>query len=557
MRAHRPLARLASAAAALFLTAGAALAGDLVPELPGGRGFTILAINDVYRIGGVDDGARGGVPRARALRAALEAEYPDLLMLHGGDAIFPSFLSRTYDGKQMIAALNMLDGSSEGFDSRMIAVLGNHEFDKSKLDQADVLADRIAQSQFHWLGTNVRFARGADGRPVIDDPNLVDRRIFESGGIKFGLFGVTTNVKKPEYVEGFDDPVATAQRATAALRQAGAEVVIALTHNLVSTDAEILRTLGDEGPDLVIGGHEHTIQHKVVDGRPILVSDADAVSATVVRVSVPEGGRAKATWHFVMLGGDHPAPDPDTQALVDEWTARHNHDFCAPLGEPDDCLAEKLTVARTTLVAEETQIRRFETNLGDWVMDRALGIHAKDGAQIAFMNAGSLRLNYDIAAGTEVNRRQVEELFAYPSPMALIRIDGRTLQQVVNRAIENWAGGGWWLQISGFAYRHDPEAGTATNLTLLAPDGPRPIRPDEELLAVVNTYLIDPKGGQNGYTMLGEGMLVDPNGAMPDLKLVTIAALRAAGAGGIAPEVVGRICTTGKPGPCLAVPAAK
>ena len=57
--------------------------------------------------------------------------------------------------------------------------------------------------------------------------------------------------------------------------------------------------------------------------------------------------------------------------------------------------------------------------------------------------------------------------------------------------------------------------------------------------------------------MLGEGMLVDPNGAMPDLKLVTIAALRAAGAGGIAPEVVGRICTTGKPGPCLAVPAAK
>jgi 2',3'-cyclic-nucleotide 2'-phosphodiesterase (5'-nucleotidase family) len=537
--------------------AGAAPAGDLVPELPGGRGFTILAINDVYRIGGVDDGARGGVPRARALRVALEAEYPDLLMMHGGDTIFPSFLSRTYDGKQMIAALNMLDGSSKDFDSRMIAVLGNHEFDKIKLDQADVLADRIAESQFHWLGTNVRFTLGADGRPVVDNPNLVDRRIFESGGIKVGVFGVTTNVKKPEYVEGFDDPVATARRATAALRQAGAEVIVALTHNLVSTDAEILRTLGDDGPDLVIGGHEHTIQENVVNGRPILVSDADAVSATVVRVSVPEGGRPKATWHFVMLRGDHPAPDPDTQALVDEWTARHNHDFCAPLGEPDDCLAEKLTVARTTLVAEETQIRRFETNLGDWVMDRALGIHAKAGAQIAFINAGSLRLNYDIAAGTEVNRRQIEELFAYPSPMALIRIDGRTLQQVVNRAIENWAGGGWWLQISGFAYRHDPEAGTAMDLTLLAPDGPRPIRPDEELLAVVNTYLIDPKGDQNGYTMLGEYMLVDPNGAMPDLKLVTIAALRAAVAGYIAPEVVGRICTTGKPGPCLAVPAAK
>ncbi len=554
MHPYRPLARLASALAALLLIAGAAPAADLVPELPEGRGFTILAINDVYRIGGVDDGARGGVPRVRALRVALEAEYPDLLMLHGGDAIFPSFLSRTYDGKQMIAALNMLDGSPEGFDSRMIAVLGNHEFDKSKLDQVGVLADRIAESQFHWLGTNVRFARGAEGKPLIDGPNLVDRRIFESGGIKVGVFGVTVNQKQPAYVEGFDDPVATARRETAALREEGAEVVVALTHNLVSTDAEILRTLGSQGPDLVIGGHEHTIQEKVVDGRPILVSDADAVSATVVRVSVPEGGRPKATWHFVMLGDDHPSPDPDTQALVDEWIARHNHDFCAPLGEPDDCLAAKLTLARTTLVAEETQIRRFETNLGDWVMDRALRIHAKGGAQIAFMNAGSLRLNYDIAAGTEVNRRQVEELFAYPSPMALIRIDGRTLQQVVNRAVEEWAGSGWWLQIAGFAYRHDPEAGTATDLTLLTPDGPRPIQPDEELLAVVNTYLINTKRGQDGYTMLSEDMLVDPNGATPDLKIVTIKALRAAGEAGIAPKVEGRICNTGKTGPCLAIP---
>ena len=142
MRAFRPLARLAEVAAtAVFLMAGAAHAGDLVPELPGGRGFTILTINDVYRIGGVDDGARGRVPRVRALRVALVATYPDLLMLHGGDAIFPSFLSRAYDGKQMIAALNMLDGDAKGFDTRMIAVLGNHEFEKSRLDQADVLSE--------------------------------------------------------------------------------------------------------------------------------------------------------------------------------------------------------------------------------------------------------------------------------------------------------------------------------------------------------------------------------------------------------------------------------
>ena len=45
----------------------------------------VLHVNDVCRISAVDDGHSGGVARLTILRAQLQAQYPDLLLLHGVD----------------------------------------------------------------------------------------------------------------------------------------------------------------------------------------------------------------------------------------------------------------------------------------------------------------------------------------------------------------------------------------------------------------------------------------------------------------------------------------
>ncbi|MGR9109030.1 MAG: metallophosphoesterase, partial [Gammaproteobacteria bacterium] len=121
------------------------------------REVMILGINDVYRIEGVDGQKTGGMGRVRALRKELEQKFPDLLFLHAGDFLFPSLLSDWSKGAHMINTMNALDGVGKGYDSQMLVVFGNHEFDKTKINDAANLQQLINRSEFDWLGSNVVF----------------------------------------------------------------------------------------------------------------------------------------------------------------------------------------------------------------------------------------------------------------------------------------------------------------------------------------------------------------------------------------------------------------
>ncbi|HKY95964.1 MAG TPA: metallophosphoesterase, partial [Kiloniellales bacterium] len=157
---------------------------------------TILSMNDVYRIEGVDGGAVGGPARLRTLRQELAAADPDLIVLHAGDFLYPSLLSRSYDGQQMVDVLNRLDGDPAAFDDRFIVTFGNHEFDKSALKHAALLDARIEESQFTWLGSDIDFAEDAQGQTLVAAPNLLERRLIEANGVTVGLFSLTTGVKR-------------------------------------------------------------------------------------------------------------------------------------------------------------------------------------------------------------------------------------------------------------------------------------------------------------------------------------------------------------------------
>ena len=534
------------------------------------RGVTLLAINDVYRIEGVDNGTRGGMARVRTLRQELEeASGHPVLLLHAGDLLYPSLLSRMYDGAQMVSAMNLLDGDAAGFDEHMFVTLGNHEFDQGDLDEAGLLDRRIEESAFHWFGTNVDFVTGDDGLPLVAAHNLLESALVEVGDgpakVTVGLFGVTIETADTAYVESFGDPLETTRRQVAELRRAGADVVVAVTHLNAQQDADLLRALpGEAGPDLVVGGHDHKAMEIPVDGRWVFKSDAEAVTARVIEVTLPAGSATPVIEQRLVPLDSSVPEDAAVAARVEGWLELHEEQFCADQDppQPDGCLEEVIGHTRTQLIAEEVEIRAYETNLGNWVADRALAAFDESDElpaaidpslpRVAFLNSGSLRLNQNVPPGP-IETRMLEELFAYPTPLVLLQIDGATLRRVLERSVEGWGSAGWWLQVGGLAFRHDPQAGTASSITLLnTPDGPRPLRDDDTILAVTGTYLVDPTiGDQDGYTMLNKQQVVASG---PDLKVSVREALQAAEPEGIAPTVEGRICNPIRDElPCLAV----
>ncbi len=538
--------------------------GPLTSGPPGGapvssepRECALIAINDTYRIEPSPDGT-GGMAKVRSLRLELEKKYPDLILLHAGDFLFPSLLSRKYLGAQMVDVLNQLDGS-DGFDPRLLVTFGNHEFDD---DKANVVNARLYESRFQWLSSNIEFAKtraseGVSSVPMVAEHKVAKNVIRSCGGMKVGFFALTTEAKTAPYVARFLDPILVAKQESKRLRENGAQIVVGLTHQDIEIDSQILMTLGAEGPDLIVGGHEHAKQERTHSGRSVFKADADSRTASVIKINwTKQGPSVQQSW--VTLDDAIPQ-DPETQALVDGWLKKHEQAYCQEkLNEKPGCLSEKLTFAAEPLIAEELSIRRFETNLGNFVADQMLAAFTKEGAQIAFVNAGTLRLNYNIAKGAAITRRNVEELFAYPAPLRVIELTGATLTKVLQRAVTGWTGQGHWLQIAGFAFKHDPKNSSVSDVTLLGPN-PRRIDPQEKLLAVVNTFLLDPTKGQDGYVMLSPSNIVGPDSLRrdlvsgPDLKQIVVDAFKIARAEGIAPRLEGRICNAAqeKAGPCL------
>ena len=520
------------------------------------RHFVILSINDVYRLEGIEGGSRGGLARVAALRRQLQQDDPELIFLHAGDFLFPSLLSNTFKGRQMVDILNRLDGAEHVFDERTVVVFGNHEFDRNGATGVELLNRRLAESEFRWLHTNIQFARNPKtGLPLITGKSLARQIVVESGGVKVGLFGLTLDDEHPDYVEAFKDPIEVAHRQVEELRSRGAEVVVALTHLNMDTDLALLRALGDEGPDLVIGGHEHQRQHKEVGGRWVLKADSDAVTAWVARVTLGRDGQIRVDKRLEALGPVDPEPDPELMDRIGYWRTYHGELFCGAMEPPrePDCLDEQIGTSRVKLLAEELEIRKFETNLGNWILDQALDAFDEQGAQLALMNSGGLRLNQNLPPG-KLLLRHVKELLPFEAKLSMIEITGATLMEAVRHAVSQWPGNGHFIQISGFAFRHDPSAadGAVRDLTLLTGDGPRPIAPEETLRVVVNDFLMNVERGQDGFTMFKPEHAVasSPSYKLEDLLL---AGLRAAGEQGIAPRVEGRICATGeRDDPCLA-----
>jgi 5'-nucleotidase / UDP-sugar diphosphatase len=399
--------------------AGFACGGPRPPEPLNPVRF--LLINDVYVADTMADG-RGGLARVATVHTRLVDQGPVLFVL-AGDVLSPSLLSKYYGGRQMVEALNAakLD----------YATFGNHEFE---LDH-DTLVARIAASNFKWISSNCTESNGTSFAKVLPWDTL------HVSGHKVGLFGLTLIGNYRRYVRCVN-PDSAAHLAIDTLSALGADLIVAITHQTIAADRDLLSR--ESKLDLVLGGHEHEAHDSVVSGRHVLKADANARTAQFVTLW---GGKENWREAVGLVPIDSRLPsDTAVSRVVADW---------------EDSLRQRLGPERT-IATTETPIdardeisRKQESVLGDLVTD---AMRTGTGADVALINAGSMRLDDVIRPGPLTNY-QLESIFLFADETRIVsfQIPGSRLRELLERGVSDSAlGKGGFLQVSGVAFTYDP-----------------------------------------------------------------------------------------------------
>jgi 5'-nucleotidase len=470
---------------------------------------TLLQLNDVYQISAVDKGTRGGLARVATLRQRIMKESPHTLFLLGGDTIAPSVASNIFKGQQMIAVWNMI-----GLD---FSVLGNHEFDFGP----EVLRERIKESRFTWLATNVIDKK--TGKPFADTPPYVIRDV---GGAKLGFFGLLTPETAQFSSTGPDvtflDPCETAKKTVQEMKARGAQIIIAMTHLAMREDKQVARCAPI---DVIIGGHEHEMLESLAGRTPIFKWGADArdLGRIDLNIKLPSGELESIDWAAIPVTSEV-AEDPQSAALIADYEKKVSADVDKPIG-----------ATSVALDARGEMNRSRETNLGSFIAD---AYRQALKADVALFNGGSIRAGRIFSPGP-LSKRDVMAILPYENPIVKIEVTGATLRAALEHGVSRSAEEkepGRFPQVSGLRFTFDARRPVNSRVTSVEVQG-QPLDDKKTYTLATNTFLVL-KGG-DGYTMFGGAkFLVDPeNGPVEPVVLMNAISAQKE----IAPQVDGRI----------------
>ncbi len=477
----------------LILVAALIVACAVTPDSKSAD-LAIVQLNDVYEMEPMGpDGGYGGLARVATLRRDLLEETPNVFTVLAGDVLSPSALGHAVvdgeklSGKQMVAACNALGMDYMAF--------GNHEFDLKRED----FYKRLQESQFTWLAANVA---DENGQPFPNSPAHAVRKI-ESGGreIGVGFFGVTIDKNKKDYVTYNSDYVAVAKAQVRALRDKGADIIVAITHLSLEDDRKLAAVVPEI--DLVLGGHEHE-NYQVLSGAdltPVYKADANARTVYIHRLRFDADKNELSVTSELKLVDRSIADEPDTAAVVARWRKAAFDSFRADGVEP----TEPIAVAKVELDGLEASVRNRETELTR-IIARGMAT-AVDGAELSVYNGGSIRIDDAIPAGSPIRRYDVMRVLPFGGDVVLAKVRGDKLQAVLTRGA-GLSGTGGFLHTANVAQGEDKQ---------WLVNG-EPLDPARVYLVATSDYLF--KDDEEGFD-LGKAEEGNPNFALKGLDVQT------------------------------------
>ncbi|EXJ79915.1 hypothetical protein A1O3_08200 [Capronia epimyces CBS 606.96] len=449
----------------------------------------ILHYNDVYHIDASSAEPVGGIARFQTVCNYYRDDdrfsgQPNLLTIFSGDAFNPSLESSVTKGSHMVPVLNMI-----GTD---VACVGNHDLDFG-VKQFRSLA---SQCKFPWLLANV----------LVLDPQLGDdvplgnakktAMLTSSNGIKVGVIGLverewldTINSLPPNLI--YKSVVATATELVPGLREQGAQIIIAVTHQREPNDNKLAERTPDGLIDLILGGHDHFYQHSLIHGTHVLRSGSDFKQLSYIEARRRPGDCNKWDFHIVRRDIKSEIPqDAKALELTEELTTSLKPKLEKPLG-----------YTAAPLDARFTTVRLKESNLGNFVCDLMRSYYQGD---CCLMAAGTIRGDQIYPPGV-LRMKDIMNCFPFEDPTIVIRVTGAALLAALENSVSTYpALEGRFPQVSNIEFEFDPSL-PPNHRVNWANVGGEPIDLERKYTLVTRGYMGRGKDGFDSLLVQSEG----------------------------------------------------
>ena len=391
-------------------------------------------------------GRMGGLDRISTVIKAIRAQAPHALLLDGGDTWQGSLPSLRTRGMDMVELFNAL--GTDAMTSHWEYTLGS--------ERVNELVENHVNPAF--LGANIFDVEW-------DEPVAEAYRIFERNGTAIAVIGqafpympiANPGWMFPELSFGLRrDRMAEVVQE---VRDAGAEVVVLLSHNGFDVDRQFARDI--PGIDVILTGHTHdALPEPVQVGNTFLIaSGSHGKFVSRVDLEVENGAMKGISHRLIPIFSDVIAPDPEMTALVTETRAPYAAEMSEVIGQSGSLLFRR---------------GNFNGTWDDVICDALI---SQRDAQIAL--SPGFRWGAAVLPGQDITREDIYNVTAMTYPNAYrMEMSGQQLHTIMEDVAANifnpdayYQQGGDMVRVGGLGYRIDtaqPQGSRITEMTLLA-----------------------------------------------------------------------------------------
>jgi 5'-nucleotidase / UDP-sugar diphosphatase len=234
---------------------------------------------------------------------------------------------------------------------------------------------------------------------------------------------------------------------------------------------------------MIMGGHEHE-NIQIWRGphlTPIYKADANVRTAYIHRLVYDTTAKKLVITSELKKINSALPEDRATAKLVGQWVKKGFDAFRSNGFEPEEVVA----TTPEPLDGKETDVRSGRTNLTELIANATL--HEVDGADAAFYNSGSIRIDDEVPAGA-ITQYDIIRVLPFGGKILEVDMTGALLTRVLDAGLKNKASGGW-LQYANIER-------TETGSTLKG----QPIDPAKTYKIATTDFLMT--GGERGIEFL-------------------------------------------------------